>query len=220
MARILSPPSPQDSNSNMVCFLILSTGRSANSIPFRQQTPDLSKRNKYWWRVIGRVLSTLLARSSYSEETKAGYDEFFKSTIAPLLGPTPDEFVSTSSTPVSFMCDDHTPAEIAWVFKSTGETSVQYAIETLTASDGSPISTPQNLSLLQHLSVAGRCQGFDISWSRKCTQSLLHPTRSLPQDLQRMSQFFIGKRVRRLYSGFTLTSNRSQASTLAEMGWV
>jgi len=216
MARILSPPSPQDPNS-MVRFLILSTGRSANSIPLRQQTPDLSKRNKYWWRVIGRVLSTLLARSSYSEVTKAGYDEFFKSAVVPLLGPTPDEF--TSSKPVSFMCDDHTPAEIAWVFKSTGERSVQYAIETLTASDGSPIPTPQNLSVLRQLAEAGHCRGFDISWSRKCTQMLLHPTRFLPQDLQRMSQFFIGKRVLRLYSGFTLTSNRSQASTLAEMGW-
>ena len=198
MARILSPPSSQHSNSNMVCFLIFSTGRSPNSIPFCQQTPELSKRNKYWWRVIGRVLSTLLARSSYSEETKAGYDEFFKSAVVPLLGPTPDEYESAASTPVSFMCDDNTPAEIAWVFKSTGEQSVQYAIETLSPSDGSPIPTPQNLSLLQRLAVAGQCQGFDISWSRRCTQSLLYPTRSLPQDLQRMSQFFIGKSVRRL----------------------
>jgi len=198
MARILSPPSSQHSNSNMVCFPVFSTGRSANSIPFGQQTPDLSKRNQYWWTVIGRVLHTLLARSSYSEGTKAGYDEFFRTVIAPHLGPTPAEFKSSSSKPVSFMCDDHTPAEIAWVFKSTGETSVQYAIETLSTSDGSPIPTPQNLNVLRDLAVAGQCRGFDISWSRKCTQSLLHPTRHLPQDLQRMSQFFIGKRIRRL----------------------
>ena len=218
MARILSSPSSQDSNSNMVCFPILSARRSPNSMPFGRQTPDLSKRNKYWWRVIGRVLSTLLARSSYSEETKAGYDEFFKTCVAPLLGPTPGEF--TSSPPVSFMCDDHTPVEIAWVFKSTGETSVQYAIETLSASDGSPISTPQNLNLLRNLSIAGQCPGFDISWSRKCTQSLLHPTRFLPQDLQRVSQFFIGTCIGRLRSGFaSILTNHTQASTSAGMAW-
>ena len=79
MARILSSPSPQDSNSNMVCFLILSARRRPTQYPLPQQTPDLSKRNKYWWRVIGRVLSTLLTRSSYSQETTARYDDFFKS---------------------------------------------------------------------------------------------------------------------------------------------
>ena len=154
------------------------------------QTPDpAARRNKFWWRVIGRVLSTLLARSSYSEETRARYDEHFKSVIVPLLGPTPDEY--TTSKPASFMCDDHTPAEIAWVFKSTGETSVQYAIETLSAADGSPISPLQNLNILQGLATTGQCRGFDLSWTRKCTQTLLYPSR-LPIHVQRDSQFFIG----------------------------
>ncbi|KAF9654209.1 aromatic prenyltransferase [Thelephora ganbajun] len=152
--------------------------------------PDSSKRNKHWWRVIGRVLSTLLSRSSYSEETRIRYDNFFKAFVAPLLGPSPEEY--TSSSPISFMCDDHTPVEIGWVFKSTGEMSVQYAIEALSPIDGSPISTHQNLIILQNLAAAGQCQGFNVSWSRKCTQSLLYPSRSLPHDLQRDSQFFIG----------------------------
>ena len=176
---------------SMVRFLILLTRRSGNSMHIGQ-TPDidLAKRNKFWWRVIGRVLSNLLARSSYSDEAKARYDEHFKSFIAPLLGPTPDEY--TTSKPVSFMCDDHTPAEIAWVFKSTGETSVQYAIETLSASDGSPISPIQNLSILRDLAFAGQCRGFELSWTRKCTQTLLYLA-CLPQHLQRVSQFFIGE---------------------------
>lgn len=149
-------------------------------------------RNKYWWRVIGRVLSMLLARSSYSEVTRAQYDEFFRSNVAHLLGPAPNEYPS-SSPPSSFMCDDNTPVEIGWVFKSTGEMTVQYAIEALSDSDGSPISAIQNLGILQRLSAAGRCQGFNLSWTRKCIQSLLYPSNVLPRDLQRVSQFFIGR---------------------------
>ena len=91
------------------------------------------------------------------------------------------------------MCDDHTPVEIGWVFKSTGETSVQYAIEALSPTDGSPTSPLQNLVILQNLAIAGQCQGFDISWTRKCTQSLLCSSRLVPHALQRDSQFFIGK---------------------------
>jgi hypothetical protein len=91
------------------------------------------------------------------------------------------------------MCDDHTPVEVGWVFKPTGETAVQYAIDTLSAVDGSPIPTPQNLSILQNLAIAGQCHGFDMSWSRKCTQMLLYPSRLLSQDLQMVSQFFIGQ---------------------------
>ena len=142
--------------------------------------------------MIGRVVSTLLIRSSYSEEMRVRYDGFFKASVAPLLGPSPDEY-TPSTPPASFMCDDHTPVEIGWVFRSTGEMSVQYAIDVLSSINGSPIPAHQNLIILQNLAIAGQCQGFDISWSRKCTQSLLCPSRSLPQDLQRTSQFFIGK---------------------------
>ena len=91
------------------------------------------------------------------------------------------------------MCDDHTPVEIGWVFKPTGETTVQYAIDALSPTDGAPISPQHNLVILQNLAIAGQCEGFDISWSRKCTQSLLCPPRLLPQDLERVSQFFIGE---------------------------
>lgn len=163
-------------------------------MPSQTQTLNPTRRNKHWWRVIGRVVSTLLVRSSYSEDTRARYDDFFRSSVAPLLGPTPEEY--TSSSPVSFMCDDNTPVEIGWVFKSTGEMSVQYAIEALSAADGSPICALQNLNILQGLAITGQCEGFDLAWTRKCTQSLLYPTRLLPRDLQRVSQFFIGKQLR------------------------
>ena len=133
----------------------------------------------------------LLVKSSYSEVTRASYDEFFRSCIAPLLGPTPEEY--TSPSPISFMCDDNTPVEIGWVFKPTGEMSIQYAIEPLSTSNGSLIPTPQHLAILQRLSNAGQCQSFDLSWSRKCTHLLLYPSNSLPCNLQRTSQFFIGK---------------------------
>ena len=213
------PPSSQDSNPNMACFLISSPRRSRNSMPSRGQT--LVKRNKYWWRVTGRVLSMLLIRSSYLEDTRTSHDDFFKSFIVPLLGPTPDEY--GSSQPVSFMCDDKTPVEIGWVFKSTGETSVQYAIEALSPSDGSPISPRQNLDILQHLSEVSDCQGFDLSWTHKCTQSLLYPSHLLSHDLQRVSQFFIGKRphlVRKFQSAVMLTSIDTQVSTLRVPAWV
>ena len=145
--------------------------------------------------MIGRVLSTLLIRSSYSEETRIRYNDFFKIHVAPLLGPFPEENPSTSA--VSFMCDDHTPVEIGWVFKPTGETSVQYAIEALSSIDGSPVSPLQNLAILQNLAFVGQCQGFDISWSRRCVQSLLCSSRFVPQGLQRDSQFFIGENLTR-----------------------
>jgi DMATS type aromatic prenyltransferase len=181
------PPSAQHSNPHMVRFLI--------SFPYDARPTECPppkqtlKRTKFWWRVIGRALSTLLSRSSYSEGRRAEYDDFFRSSVAPLLGPTPDEY---SSSPVSLMCDDHTPVEIGWVFKSTGETSVQYALDALSPTDGTPFSPEQNLLILQSLAIAGQCQGFDMTWTRKCTKSLLWPSKSLPQDLQRVSQFFIG----------------------------
>ena len=134
-------------------------------------------------------MSTLLIRSSYPEETRERFDSFFKSSVAPLLGPSPEE----STSPVSFMCDDGTPVEIGWVFKPTGETSVQYAIEALSPTDGTPIGPQQNLNILQDLSIDGDCDGFDLSWTRKCTQSFTCPSKLLPQNLKRVSQFFIGQ---------------------------
>ena len=139
--------------------------------------------------MIGRVVSTLLLRSSYPRETRERYDGFFKTSVVPLLGPSPEQCTS----PVSFMCDDGTPVEIGWVFKPTGETSVQYAIEALSPTDGSPAAPQQNLDILQDLAVAGNCQGFDLSWSRKCTRSLTSQSNLLPQNLKRVSQFFIGE---------------------------
>ena len=91
------------------------------------------------------------------------------------------------------MCDDGTPVEIGWVFKPTGETSVQYALEALSSTDGSPIGPQQNLNILQNLAIAGDCNGFDLSWTRKCAQSLTCSSKLLPQKLKRVSQFFIGQ---------------------------
>jgi hypothetical protein len=144
----------------------------------------------------------MLALSSYSEEARVRYDDFFKSFIAPLLGPSPDEY---TSPPASFMCDDHTPLEIGWVFKSTGEMTIQYAIETLSATNGSPISPHQNLVILQRLANAGKCDDFNLSWSRKCTHALLYPLHLLPPHLQRISQFFIGESPGSCYQSIYLT---------------
>ena len=149
----------------------------------RQQAPDLTKRNKRWWRFIGCVLSTLLTRSSNSEETRTGYDESFRSSVVPFSGPAPDE--DTSSSPASPVCDDNAPIETGWVFESAGETFVRYFIETLSASDGSQIPAPPNPIILQSPSVTGQCLGFHRSRLRKCTQPLHHPSRLLPHDLQR-----------------------------------
>ena len=160
----------------------------------------------------------MLTRSFYPEETRVRYDKFFESSVAPLLGPTPDDY---SSSPVSFMCDDHTPVEIGWVFKSTGETSVQYALDALSP-NGTPVSLDQNLLILQHLAIAGQCQGFDMTWTRKCTKSLLWPSKSLPQDLQRVSQFFIGNYPRfssKLKSPLTLAFICIQVSTWRVPAW-
>ena len=113
-------------------------------------------------------MSTLLLQSSYSEKTRERFRSFFRTSVAPLLGPSPDK----STWPVSSMCDDGTPVKIGWVFKPTGEMSVQFAIEALSPIDGSPITPQQNLIILQDLAIAGECHDFDLSWSRRCTQSL------------------------------------------------
>ena len=60
-------------------------------------------------------------------------------------------------------------------------------------SDGSPIGPQQNLKILQHLAIAGDCHRFNLSWTRKCTQSLTLQSKFLPQNLKRVSQFFIGR---------------------------
>ena len=41
------------------------------------------------------------------------------------------------------MRDDGTPAEAGWVFKPTGEMSIQYATNALSPNDGSP-TAPQH----------------------------------------------------------------------------
>ena len=41
--------------------------------------------------MIRQVLSALLARSSYSEETRSRYDSLFEVSVAPPLGPFPSE---------------------------------------------------------------------------------------------------------------------------------
>ena len=132
-------------------------------------------------------MSTLLLRSS--EKTRERFHSFFRTSVAPLLGPSPDK----STWPVSSMCDDGTPVEIGWVFKPTGEMSVQFAIEVLSPIDGSPIAPQQNLIILQVLAIAGECHDFDLSWSRRCTQSLTYLSKLLPQNLKQVSQFFIGQ---------------------------
>lgn len=151
--------------------------------------PDSTNRDEYWFQTIGRVLSVLLARSAYSGMTRVQYDDFFRTAVTPLLGPLPHEY---TSSPVSLMCSDHTPVEICWAFKSTGEISVQYAVDALCPTHGTPVSPKQNLLILQWLAITGQCQGFDLTLTRKCIKSLLWPSNSLPQDLQRVSQFFIG----------------------------
>lgn len=100
------------------------------------------KGNKYW----RRVFPTLLTQASGLEDTRASYDESFRSFVAPLPDPTPDK--NTSSSHPSLICDDNTPVEIGWVLESISETSVQYTIETLSIPDGSLIPTPQNFSTL------------------------------------------------------------------------
>jgi hypothetical protein len=89
------------------------------------------------------------------------------------------------------MCDDHTPVEMAWVFKPGGET-VQYAFDPVSPADGRPLSTAHSLNMLEHLAICGQVDGFDSSWSRTCLETLTQSTRSLSKDLQNFSQFFIG----------------------------
>ena len=146
------------SNSNIMCPRC-----SENLTPTREQTPDLRGWCKCWWRVIGRASSTPVTRSSYSEETRARYDGFFRSFAAPPPGPTPSK--STPPSPASFLCNDNTPVKIASSFKSAGEIPVQPAIE-------API-TP------------------DLPWSRKNAEPLLRPSRSIPRDPQRTHTSFL-----------------------------
>ena len=140
--------------------------------------PDFPKQDEHRSCVIGRVLSTSRPRSSYSEDLMASDDELFESFIAPFLNPTPYEDISLLH--VSFLCDDNTPVEISWMFKSTGEIPVQYGIETLFASSGSPIPTPQNLVILRNPFTTSQCPGFHLSWSHECTRSHLHSSCSPP----------------------------------------
>ena len=128
----------------------------------RLRTLLSQKRNKYWWTMIGRVVSTMLLQSSYPEETRERFDGFFKTSVAPLLGPSPEE----STLPVS-MCDNGTPVEIGWVFKPTDETSVQYAIEALSPTDGSnKASTSFKISLSPMSVRTSICLGLANAPSR------------------------------------------------------
>lgn len=147
-------------------------------------------RTKFWWQIIGRVLSSLLHRSSYPDDLRIQYDRFFLQCVIPLLGPPAEELAGPRR--ISFMCDDHTPVELGWVFKAEGDMAVQYAIEPLT-SDGHPVPSPHNLSILEHLAIIGHVDQFDSSWSRICHDTLTYPSHLLSKDMQDMSQFFIGK---------------------------
>ena len=140
--------------------------------------------------MIRRVVPTFLTRSSYSKETKSRHGSSFKTSAAPSLGPFPDEH--PPSTPsASYACDGDTPVEIRWVFKPTGETSIQHAIEAPSSIDGSPIPSQQSLITLEDAAIAGQCQGSDLSGTHDRTQLLRCPPRSVPDDLERVSQPFV-----------------------------
>lgn len=179
----------QVSNSNNVS---ISPALECTQLTLCIQDTTRELRSQFWWQVIGRVLSTLLDRSLYTDELRDHYDGFFYNEVIPLLGPTADEF--SKSDPVSFMCDDNTPVELGWVFKADGDMTVQYAIEPMSPLDGRPISTLHSLNVLEHLAATGRVENFDSSWSRICHETLSHPSNRLPRKLQDISQFFIGKR--------------------------
>lgn len=158
---------------------------------FYLQDTTRSLRTRFWWQVIGRVLQGLLDRSIYPEDLRERYDAFFYHCVIPLLGPTAQEL--KGSEVASFMCDDHTPVELGWVFKADGDMTVQYAIEPMSATDGRPVSSMHSINVLEHLAVHGHVDDFESSWSQICHETLSFPSNRLSRKLQNVSQFFIGK---------------------------
>ena len=152
--------------------------------------------------MIHHVVPAFLIRSSYPQETKSRYDSSFETSVAPSLAPSPDEHPPPTPS-ASYACDGDTPVEIACVSKPTGETSVQYPIETSSSIGDSPIHPQQRLITLEDPTTGGQCQGSDFSWTFDHTQSLRCPLAgSVPDEFERFSQ-----RSARTYPHFVLWSH-------------
>ncbi|KAJ6629581.1 aromatic prenyltransferase [Mycena sp. CBHHK59/15] len=144
-----------------------------------------TRRFQFWRKEIDR-LEHLLALSGYPERLRSEYLSFFASSLVPLFGPSPSEFLNFK--PSSFLSDDHTPFELGWAIDKQGDMSVQFDMEPLSPLDGS--SPPPTLAIAS-VHIFEGMEGFDLTWSNICRDTLVS-NHAPGSQLQHSSQFILG----------------------------
>ncbi|KAI4197626.1 MAG: hypothetical protein LQ348_002132 [Seirophora lacunosa] len=128
----------------------------------------------WWQRQIGTPLAILLHKAGYDLETQYAYIRFFLDCTIPALGPS--HGMSSDASPwQSFMTDDHTPVELSWEWRHTGENpDVRYSIEPIGHSAG---GRADPFNLLATPCLIGQLQrtisSLDLRWYSHFAETLL-----------------------------------------------
>lgn len=128
----------------------------------------------FWQDKVGRPFAILLHKAGYNLETQYAYIRFFLDWIIPALGPS-YELSSNHIRWKSFMTDDHTPAELSWEWRHTGEDpDIRYSIEPIGLSAGGN-ADPFNLQATRDLigQLHHTVPGIDLRWYNHFAERLL-----------------------------------------------
>ncbi|KAJ7235109.1 tryptophan dimethylallyltransferase-domain-containing protein [Mycena haematopus] len=82
----------------------------------------------------------------------------------------PAELCGRSS---SYMADDSTPIEFSWAVGADGTQTVRFTMEPLSPVDGTLTAESTWVFALQSLAPFARSDGFDLTWSKICLQTLV-----------------------------------------------
>ncbi|KAF3388833.1 4-O-dimethylallyl-L-tyrosine synthase [Penicillium rolfsii] len=104
-----------------------------------------------WYNEIGTTLRDMLESAGYPSKSIQLHTNFFRTSVAPSLGPHPR---GTGAPTIwkSFMTDDCTPVELSWCWSTSLETpTVRYSVEPigrLAGQAADPINTAASIRLL------------------------------------------------------------------------
>lgn len=134
----------------------------------------------FWQNRVGITLAILMHKAGYDLETRYSYIRFFLDCTISALGPS-SNLSSGSSRWKSFMTDDHTPVELSWEWRHSGESpDIRYSIEPIGISAGR-CADPFNLQATRHLigQLQHTAPDIDLRWYSHFAERLLPDAQDL-----------------------------------------
>ncbi|KAF5347551.1 hypothetical protein D9756_010699 [Leucocoprinus leucothites] len=162
---------------------------SNNTLVYESESPP---RSAFWNQEIGRGLQYLFERVSLPTAACHDFMDYFNHQIAPLLGPTPQEFKEQGMRPSTFFSDDHTPVELIWAVEADGKMSIRFAMEPLNCLNGTPSPSRVWMSALHNLCSWHRTRTWSLEWADICRETLIIDDSEVDERIQYPSHFFLG----------------------------